>query len=238
MEKYFLNINGNQEGPFSKHQVISGAYHDSTMVYSKSIGKWINLGELRHQNQSQAHGQTFNRQANSSYQSSTVIPSQKVDTNPTFTNHKNIYDDILDNSFPKNYSLATWGERFGARILDVLIMVPIVILPSVLIGFMFGRNGEGIMYLFMVIGMWLYFAIQESGKNEATWGKKILKIKVINQNDLSRINFGKASVRFLMKEILFSIIPLLSLINFLFPLWDKKNQTLHDKTVNTIVVKQ
>lgn len=245
MEKYFINIKGQQQGPFTKHQILTGNYSDDTMVYSKSIGKWVVMLDLRSNSPSeqqivkpvvQSQNSPVSNPVTSNYSqqrpsnSGISNSSQQRTSNPVMSN------DILD-SLNMNFEYASWGERFGARILDVIFMIPIVILPSVLISAAFGGDAEVMIYLFLIIGMWLYFAIQESGKSNATWGKKILKIEIVNESNLSDIDFGKASGRFIFKEVLFSIIPLLNLVNFLFPLWDKKNQTLHDKTVKTIVIK-
>ncbi|MFL5787148.1 MAG: RDD family protein, partial [Flavisolibacter sp.] len=79
---------------------------------------------------------------------------------------------------------------------------------------------------------WLYYAIQESGASQATFGKKSVGIKVTNIEG-QPITFGQATGRYFGK-----IISLLTLfIGYLMMLWDEKKQTLHDKMASTLVVK-
>jgi uncharacterized RDD family membrane protein YckC len=44
--------------------------------------------------------------------------------------------------------------------------------------------------------------------------------------------FGRAAFEYLMAFVFF--IPWV--VDMLFPLWDSKNQTLHDKVANTVVI--
>ena len=102
--------------------------------------------------------------------------------------------------------------------------------------------------------LWLYFAILESSKDQATIGKNIMKIYVTDEN-YNRISFARASGRFWLKYIPFSF-PLLILPFFLtyflgpifvFLIWlvwfgmvffTKKKQAPHDFMAKTLVLKR
>ncbi|NNG20260.1 RDD family protein [Naumannella sp. ID2617S] len=51
-----------------------------------------------------------------------------------------------------------------------------------------------------------------------------------------RLPWGTALLRPLVTRLL-GLVPLLGLIDYLFPLWDRRRQTLHDKVVKTQVVR-
>ena len=77
-----------------------------------------------------------------------------------------------------------------------------------------------------------------SGQNNGqTIGHQTLGIRVVKQ-DGSQFTAGNAIVRqFLVLGILMGICGLVQLVNLLWPLWDERNQALHDKVVNTFVVR-
>ena len=120
---------------------------------------------------------------------------------------------------------AGFWERFGAAFIDGLILA----IPNFLFTY-YMDNFTGSL-LSLAIG-WLYFALQESGANQATIGKKALGLKVTTM-DGGRISFGQATGRHFGK-ILSSLI---LLIGYLMMIWDSKKQTLHDKMAGTLVVK-
>lgn len=107
--------------------------------------------------------------------------------------------------------------------------------------------------LVLFIGVILYFSLQESSAGQATLGKKAVGIIVGKENG-ERLTFANALGRYLAKGIgsliswiltavgLVSIAPtvsgIYSLLNYLWPLWDKKNQALHDKIAKTYVFKK
>lgn len=79
---------------------------------------------------------------------------------------------------------------------------------------------------------WLYFTISESSKWQATLGKKILGLKVVDEYGV-RIGFGKANRRYWSK-----ILSALTLcIGFLMVAFTEKKQGLHDKIARTFVLR-
>ncbi len=79
---------------------------------------------------------------------------------------------------------------------------------------------------------WLYFALMESGKGQATLGKKIMGIKVVGA-DGGRISFARATGRTFGKYVSYMIL------NFGYYMagYTKKRQALHDLMADTYVVR-
>jgi len=123
---------------------------------------------------------------------------------------------------------ATFWERLGAWLIDMLILA----VPNVILSLLDGPD-PGVGNLMILVGNWLYFALQESGKIQATIGKKAVGLKVINEQG-HQISFGQATGRYFGKIISGIIL----LIGYLMVLWDPKKQALHDKMANTYVVKR
>jgi uncharacterized RDD family membrane protein YckC len=137
-----------------------------------------------------------------------------IQTNPTV--------DILTEEYIPTY--ATFWNRFAAAFIDGLILFVISIgLQAVL--------PLGLYYVAGIVIDWLYFALQESGANQATIGKKAMGIKVTGLQG-ERISFANATGRYFAKIISGIIL----FIGYLMMLWDEKKQTLHDKMAGTLVV--
>lgn len=132
---------------------------------------------------------------------------------------------------------ATFWERAAAWLIDGML----IWIAFSLLGNMLGQGSQnvfwGIRYSllgssFQMVVLWLYFALQESGVTQATFGKRILGIKVTDMHG-QRISFLQATGRHFGKFISWIIL----LIGFFMMLWDDKRQTLHDRLAATIVIK-
>ncbi len=71
------------------------------------------------------------------------------------------------------------------------------------------------------------------GKNGATPGKKVLKIKVIDKNTGKTPGYLKAFLREFVGKFISSVV--LSL-GYLWAVWDKEKQGWHDKIAGTVVI--
>ena len=86
--------------------------------------------------------------------------------------------------------------------------------------------------LLATIGVWLYFAVMESGKNQATLGKMALGIKVTGMKG-EPITFWRAlgrTVAKLLSGILY--------IGYIMVAFTDKKQGLHDMIAECLVVKK
>ncbi len=162
---------------------------------------------------------------------------------------------------PGGRPLASWGRRFAAILLDGLL-VAVVLVP---IGFAmgafdfnfdfdttttdeFGRPattrtgnpfpGLGFQSLGLAVGL-AYYGLLNGSERGQTLGKMALGIRVRDADAGGPIGYGRGFGRYFIVYILslpfFFAIP--SLLDGLWPLWDKRRQALHDKPVNSIVVK-
>lgn len=86
--------------------------------------------------------------------------------------------------------------------------------------------------LYGVLVAWVYFAVLESSKHQATLGKRLFKLRVADENG-APISFGRATGRFYAKTLSTMIL----CIGFLMAGWTKRKQGLHDLMVGTQVIK-
>jgi len=108
---------------------------------------------------------------------------------------------------------ASFGERLVARFIDLFILL----IPSVLIPFIFP---------------WLYYALQEGGNSGATIGKRAMGIRVVSVEG-QPIGFGTATGRFVGNFLtLFTFF-----IGYLLMFFNARNQCLHDMITSTVVIK-
>ena len=77
----------------------------------------------------------------------------------------------------------------------------------------------------------LYYALQESSAYQATFGKRIVGIRVATL-DGRQVGFGRALARFLFK--IPSALPLFG--GFLMQPFSEKKQALHDILAKTLVI--
>ncbi|NEP44244.1 MAG: protein kinase, partial [Okeania sp. SIO2H7] len=125
-----------------------------------------------------------------------------------------------------------WGA-FGTitEIFGILLMIVLGLSDGL---FEDGLYVQTTTFVFLTtILKWFYFARLESWQGQATFGKRLMGVIVTDLNG-NRISFGRAHGRYLSKYL--SLITLL--IGFIMAAFTKKKQALHDKIVETIVVKK
>jgi len=111
-------------------------------------------------------------------------------------------------------------RRFFAIVIDGLILT----IPAQIL---FGDAGVGLIILFG----WIYCGLMESSKYQATLGKKILKMKVVDGYG-NRITFKRAVARNFSKVLSMIILG----IGFFMASFTKRKQGLHDYIANTVVI--
>ncbi len=89
----------------------------------------------------------------------------------------------------------------------------------------------GLIIVIAVLG-WLYFALMESSKTQATIGKMALSLKVTDL-DGNRISFGRATGRYFGKIISGLILN----IGYILAGFTEKKQALHDIMASCLVVR-
>lgn len=160
-----------------------------------------------------------------------------------------------------DYELAPWWRRALAFLVDVAIALVIDILVA--LPFVVGPLGTIIPYgdklelalgdtFWLIVGILLIavvllyrpaFMARYGEHNGQTLGHQLMGIRVIRADRNERITFGLAAIRELViKDMMFGWIGGMlahvpTLANYLWPLWDKNNQALHDMICTTLVVK-
>ncbi|WP_030855480.1 RDD family protein [Streptomyces sp. NRRL F-4474] len=133
--------------------------------------------------------------------------------------------------------LAHWGLRFGAYLLDVLIIVgPMYALTGIGVAIDGGESGVGavlgLLGFLYAIGMG-FFQLYKEGTTGQTIGKKVVGISLHREADGATLGFGMAFVR----KLAHFLDSISCYIGWLWPLWDEKKQTFADKVCSTVVVK-
>ena len=131
---------------------------------------------------------------------------------------------------------AGFWVRFWAYMIDTLILVALVLVVGLIIYVASGIPVEekkfGLFDLVALLFGWLYFAFFESGRWQATPGKRLMGLRVTNITG-DRISFARASGRTFAKYI--SAITL-GIGYIMVGLTDKK-QGLHDIMATTLVLR-
>ncbi|MDE0576952.1 MAG: RDD family protein [Opitutales bacterium] len=134
---------------------------------------------------------------------------------------------------PETAGLAEHGPRALAALIDWGILG---VALTVVVGITFGLGGEtgvavkviAVICVHLLFG-WMYFALTESSKAMASLGHRVAKIQIVKVQDHSKIGFGRASARALLKS-LFAITLLLPFIVFV----SRRRQGLHDLACGTV----
>jgi uncharacterized RDD family membrane protein YckC len=139
--------------------------------------------------------------------------------------------------------LATWSQRVGAALIDLLAAAPGLILLlwglALLGGYDASAYGPGtamawigLLYALLIIA---YNRWRLQGRTGQSWGKRVLNLKLVRMADKTPIGGRMAFVRDLANLV--DIWPLFG-VGFLFPLWTVRRQTLPDKVMKTVVLSQ
>ena len=140
--------------------------------------------------------------------------------------------------------LATWGQRAGATFVDNVVLL----LPSILVGVgatTFAGNYIGAITILVFQGM--YFTRMLSSPTSQTVGNRVAKTRVVDATTGAAPTRQQAFRRWLpialfqavgiTASIVLFPLAILIAIDYFLPLYDKRNQTLHDKFAGTIVIK-
>ena len=144
---------------------------------------------------------------------------------------------------------ASFGARALAWVIDTLIIVVPVSLALVVLSLVLGDDlrdvwSVGVIPLTLVAAA-LYYprTMGRTGPLEGqTWGKQLARIRVLRL-DGQPVTAGTAVLRDVFgKWLIFTLLAVVAiflptLVNYLWPLFDKQKQALHDKVAATVVVR-
>ncbi|HEX8105237.1 MAG TPA: RDD family protein [Solirubrobacteraceae bacterium] len=135
--------------------------------------------------------------------------------------------------------LAGWFPRVGATLIDGVV---VSVVPGILalIGVLADVPALYLVaYVLLVLIGFFYAPVclaRKGAANGQTIGKEALGIRVV-RDDGEAIDFSRAAIREMVGRSILGLIPLYSLVDVLWPLFDERNQALHDKLAKTTVRK-
>jgi uncharacterized RDD family membrane protein YckC len=122
---------------------------------------------------------------------------------------------------------AGWWRRFGAFLIDAIVLGVVSGILSAILGRV---TGEGIGIL-ISLGYFTYF----HGRTGQSPGDAVLGIRVVDARDRlgQPIGFGRAALRWLVSYVSGIVL----LLGYLWMLWDGRKQTWHDKAAGSLPVR-
>ena len=151
---------------------------------------------------------------------------------------------------------AAWGQRFGAVFLDGMItaLLSVLAVAAVLAvtgtysavfegletdtgadGDAFGVASLGWFGAWALVGGVYHTVLHGTGRGQ-TAGKMMLGIRVRDEWTNGPIGYGRAFARWIMPGLFWTFwIP--GILDALWPLWDTKKQSFHDKIARSLVVR-
>jgi uncharacterized RDD family membrane protein YckC len=149
---------------------------------------------------------------------------------------------------PSSQQPAEWWPRVGAATIDFFVRVAIVLVCAgagalvYLAGDEAGDLGLGAgIVLGALLGYFVYAPLMMARTGGQTVGHRVTDTRVV-MADGSRMSGGRAFVReALVKNLLIEgvgvfTVYILTIANYLSPLWDDDNEALHDKICKTRVI--
>jgi uncharacterized RDD family membrane protein YckC len=145
----------------------------------------------------------------------------------------------------------------GGYVIDFLIFLPVL----VVLAFLFrhthvlevhvanrtkGARRRNVSLLSPLIDAVLYLVyttVMCGGKRGQTVGMMAVGVRVVREGTGEILGYGRALGRSVVEEVFRSLVALsvilgiVWLLDMLFPLWDNKRQTLHDKVAKTVVLR-
>lgn len=140
--------------------------------------------------------------------------------------------------------LASFGVRAAATIVDFLVLL----IPEAALRFLLG-NAIGLSAFVVIFGF--YLVLQWSRCDGRSVGNRVAHSRIVNADDGRSVSTYQAFNRYLYLEIyafvdifgalggantIVLVALVYGLVDNLFALFDRRNQTLHDKFARTIVV--
>jgi len=132
--------------------------------------------------------------------------------------------------------LAAWSQRFGAIVIDEVFVFVMVYCAVYLFGLR-DSFGGAVLSLLMAGA---YYAVLNGSAMGQTFGKRVFGIQVRDAAGAGgTIGVQRAALRYVTVG-LFRVVPfflLFTLLDGLWPLWDRHRQALHDKIAGSVVVR-
>jgi uncharacterized RDD family membrane protein YckC len=151
---------------------------------------------------------------------------------------------------------ATWGVRVGGYLIDFAIFLVVFLLlflvfrhSNTLDVHLMARRGVRRRHLsalpFLVTGVLfvVYGTLMCGSPQGQTVGMMAVGVRAVRDETLGELGYARALGRALFEgllrliNLLFFLLGLVWVLDMLFPLWDPKRQTLHDKVAGSVVLR-
>jgi uncharacterized RDD family membrane protein YckC len=132
--------------------------------------------------------------------------------------------------YANDQAFAEWPQRALGWLIDGALGVVLVVVVSVLSALLHASP-----VLTLLVGLaWSFWLAMQLGQTGQTPGMRSIGLKAVGSTSGEPVGTGLALVRWLVHAVLgFLWIP--GIIDYLFPLWDARKQTIADKAVSTVV---
>jgi uncharacterized RDD family membrane protein YckC len=148
---------------------------------------------------------------------------------------------------------APWATRVGGYLIDGLLvgagMLVIWFIAGTLLAGLASLGGENmsgaasgtcclliLLFPIATLLVGLYNRMYLVSSRGYSIGQGVVKVKVVDASG-NLLSQGTAFVR-LLAQAGMGLVPFLPLLDLLWPLWDERRQTLHDKAVGCYVINQ
>jgi|SRR5579863_14146 len=150
---------------------------------------------------------------------------------------------------PPGASYAQWADRVVGYLIDMLLVGAGMLVLYLVLGGLFammaglGSNLAGGMCCMMILLfpistllVGIFNSVYLVSQRGASIGQGVMHLKVVDING-NLLSMGTAFIR-LIARVALGFVPMVGpLLDLLWPLWDDKRQTLHDKAVGSFVLK-
>jgi uncharacterized RDD family membrane protein YckC len=157
---------------------------------------------------------------------------------------------------PSGPDYATWGIRVGGYLIDFVIFLVILVILAILFRHSHTldvhlmarrgtrrRNFSSVPFLITGVLYILYGTLLCGSARGQTVGMMAVGVRAVRDGSLDVLGYGRALARAVFEgvlrllELLFFLLGVVWVLDMLFPLWDKKRQTLHDKVAGSVVLR-
>jgi uncharacterized RDD family membrane protein YckC len=143
---------------------------------------------------------------------------------------------------------ASFWARVGATVVDFFVRLALI-LAGVLVGALFYTGGDEAGTAGVAAGLIVgalaglaYAPIMLARTNGRTVGHKATSTRIVRQDGATfTLRDGvvrEVAVKWLLFEVVGGFVLIPTIVNYLWPLWDERNEALHDKICKTRVVEE
>jgi uncharacterized RDD family membrane protein YckC len=146
-------------------------------------------------------------------------------------------------------AFASWGSRVGAWLIDFLLVVVVDVVIAIPLHLYRTQNalvngryqssphvtaGGTILNIVLALAYGTLFCGSKAGQ---TIGMKALGLRCVSGATGDSVGYAKALGRAAFEYLMVVVIFIPWIVDMLFPLWDPRKQTLHDKVVGSVVIR-